>query len=341
MELYEIIAQTIHSGGADVYIVPDSPLMLKRRGIFERMSDTALTASDAEILIREIYGLNDNRSLDDLLYVGDDDFSFTVRNTCRIRCCAFRQNGGLGAVLRLVSFALPDPCRMSIPAEVMALADSRKGLILVTGPAGSGKSTTIACMLDKINSTRSGHIVTIEDPIEYIHPPKRGIVSQREVRTDVESFSSALRSAMRQNADVVMLSELPDPQSVQLAVNTAEFGKLVIAGAHSYSVSGVLRGMLDAVPCEQHPLFRAWLSVTLIGVVAQQLLPTVDGGVTPVFDVLEVDRRVSDMIRRGEDVEPDIGGMDRGIEKLYRAGVITRDTAIAHAENRYAMNERI
>ena len=341
MELYEIIAQAKKAGGADVYIVPDSPLMLKRRGIFERLSDTALTASDAEILIREIYGLNDNRSLDELMYGGDDDFSFTLCGVGRIRCCAYRQNGGIAMVMRLVSFNLPDPRQLNIPEEALQLADSRKGLILVTGPAGGGKSTTISCMLDRINSTRSCHIITIEDPVEYIHSPKRSIISQREVHTDAESFSGAIRSAMRQNADVIMISELSDAKSVQLAVNAAEFGRLVIAGAHSYSASGLITGMSDVVPADQQAALRAWLSVTLTGVVAQQMLPTIDGGVKPVFDILKVDKRMSEAIRRGENMEERASSMDQKIIELFRAGIITRDTAVTYAVDPHAMAEKL
>ena len=341
MELYEIIAKTKNLGGADIYIVPDTPLMLKRCGRFEKLSEMPLTAADAEILIREIYGLNDNRPIDDLLYSGDDDFSFTIHGVGRIRCCAYRQNGGIAAVLRLVSFAVPDPVKLGIPEDALRLADMRKGLILVTGPAGCGKSTTISCMLDRINRTRSCHIMTIEDPIEFIHRPVRSIISQREVRTDVESFSSALRSAMRQNTDVIMLSELPDPQSVLLAVTAAEFGRLVIAGAHSFSVAGLITCMSDVVPAEQQAAQRAWLSSALVGIVAQQLLPTVDGGVEPVFDVLKMDKHMSAAIRRGDAVDGRVSGMDERIIGMLRAGRITRETALAYAIDPRVVEEEI
>ena len=337
MELFEIIAESLRRGGADVFIVPGSPLMLKYKGRFEALGTEKLTAADTEILLREIYGMSSNRLLDDLLYSGDDDFSFSIQNLGRFRCSAYRQRGSLAAVLRVVSFGLPDPEEKQIPGEVLELADAAKGLIFVTGPAVSGKSTTLACMIDRINNTRHGHIVTIEDPIEYIHQHAGCIVSQREVRTDTGSFGGAIKAALRQNADVIMLGQMPDAATVQAAAQAAaqaaEMGRLVLAEGYIYGLSKLVSALVDSLEDGQKSLFRAWLSVALSAVVTQKLIPAEDGDVVPVFDVLRITPEIRASIREGEDLTRYDQGMDEKIYELWAAGRITRDAALTHADD--------
>ena len=338
MELYEIVARSLSRGGADVYIVPGSPLIMKTKGRYEAISDEKLTAADTEIILREIYGMNANRSLDDLLYSGDDDFSFSIQNMGRFRCSAYRQRGSLAAVLRVVSFELPDPDRLHIPESVMELADSTQGLIIVTGPAGSGKSTTLACMVERVNRSRQGHIVTIEDPIEYLHPHGNCIISQREVRTDTGSFGGAMRSALRQGADVIMLSEMPDARTVQTALNAAEMGRLVLSGGYTVGLAKTVDSLVDSVTLNHQPLLRTWLAVALNAVVTQRLIPTVDGDVAPVFDVTHITPEIRTAIREGEDLTRFEAGMDSEILELWREGRVTRDTALMYAGDPYAMS---
>lgn len=341
MELFEIIAESLRRGGADVFIVPGSPLMLKYKGRFEALGEEKLTAADTEILLREIYGMSSNRLLDDLLYSGDDDFSFSIQNLGRFRCSAYRQRGSLAAVLRVVSFGLPDPADMHIPEEVLELADAPKGLVFVTGPAVSGKSTTLACMIDRINNSRYGHIVTIEDPIEYIHQHAGCIVSQREVRTDTGSFSGAIKAALRQNADVIMLGQMPDAATVQAAIQAAEMGRLVLAEGYIYGLSKLVIALVDSLVEGQRELFRAWLSVALSAVVTQKLIPAVDGEVVPVFDVLRITPEIRAAIREGEDLTRYERGMDEKIYELWAAGRIARDAALTHADDAARMAKMI
>lgn len=340
MELYEIIAASLKTGGADVYIVPGSPIMMKTRGRFEPMNDVKLTAADTEILLREIYGMNSNRSLDDLLYSGEDEFSFAIQNLGRFRCSAYRQRGSLAALLRIVDYGLPDPQKLHIPEEVLELADITRGLVFVTGPTNSGKTTTLACMIDRINETRRGHIVTIENPIEFIHPHKNCIVTQREVRTDTSSFSEATKTAMRQGADAILLSMIPDAAALQNAINAVEMGCLVLAEGYIYSLSKLVSRLVDTVPESHQPLLRTWMALSLSAVVTQKLIPTLDGDVEPLFEVLRITPEMRRAIRDGENLAVYETGMDERIYELWKNGRISRDVAILHACDANGMTAR-
>lgn len=341
MELYDIIALSLKKGGADVYIVPGSPLVIKCKGRFENVTDVILTEADTEILLREIYGICGNRPLDDLLYSGDDDFSFSVQNLGRFRCMAYRQKGSLAAILRIVSNVIPTPEKLGIPAKVMEIANLRKGLVFVTGPSGSGKSTTIACMLDHINKTRKGHIVTIEEPIEYIHSHAGCIVSQREINTDTGSFSGAVKTAMRQGADVIMLGTLPDSTTVQNAINAATMGRLVLVEGYIYGFSKLVESLVDSMPSLQQELLRTWLAVSMSAVVVQKLIPTIDGDVVPIFSVVNVTPEISAAIKEGIDLMLCDGDLDAQLFDLWKSGRVSREDALANACEPHAMSLRM
>ena len=205
-DLETILRESAQSGASDVYIVPGSRIRMRVEARFEDVTAERLMPEQSETLLQGIYALTKTRPIERLLSQGDDDFSFSLPGVGRFRCCAYMQRGSLAAVLRVVRFELPDPRRLGIPDSVMGLADTQSGMVLVTGPAGSGKSTTLACMIDCINRSRAGHIITIEDPIEYLHSHGRSLVSQREVPADAPTFARALRAALRQAPDVIMLS---------------------------------------------------------------------------------------------------------------------------------------
>ena len=195
MELTELLAAALDMGGADIFIVPGAQPAVKCMGVLKPLQEARLMPADAEALVRQAYKIAADRNFDLLRDDGDDDFSFSLERRARFRCNAYRQRGTYAATMRAVAFGLPDPTTLHIPQLVIDLAERRSGLILVTGPAGSGKSTTLACMIDRINSTRMGHIITIEDPIEYLHPHKQSVISQREVPNDAGSFARAARRA--------------------------------------------------------------------------------------------------------------------------------------------------
>lgn len=343
MDLFEIMADTVRLGGSDIFVVPGSPIVVKCMGRYINMNEKKLMPSDTEILMREIYEMSANRSLKELLETGDDDFSFSITGLGRFRCNAYRQRGSLAAVLRVVTLGLPDSEALGIPESVMSLYAKKKGMVLVTGPADSGKSTTVACILNRINHERMGHIITIENPIEYLHPHALSIVSQREVRSDTCSFSDAMHAALRQAPDVIMLSEMDDYATIQTAMTAAEMGHLVLSSLHTMGAVKTIDRLIDVFPENQQQHIRIQLSMVLEAIVSQQLIPTVDGRIVPAFEVMNVTSEVRSMIRDGRTNEinnvirssADEGMllMDCEILNLYRVGTISRENALMFASN--------
>ena len=198
---------------SDIFIIAGRPLSVKIDGKLSTYGERLMPA-DTDALIRQIYQLANNRNIDPFLNTGDDDFSFSVPGLSRFRVNAYRQRGSLAAVIRVIAFELPNPDILHIPEDVMSTADFTKGMVLVTGPAGSGKSTTMACLVDKINHSREGHIITLEDPIEYVHHHKKSVVNQREVGMDTLSYGNALRAALREDPDIILLGEMRDLETI-------------------------------------------------------------------------------------------------------------------------------
>ena len=231
--LLPMLQDAMKAGASDILIVSGSPLAFKINGRITHVGTEHLSPGDTEELIRAIYELDRQRSLDALLNSGDDDFSFSVSGLGRFRCSAYKQRSSLSAVLRIVSFSLPDADALHIPPAVLDLCGRQKGLILITGAAGSGKSTTLACMIDRINHTREGHVITLEDPIEFLHTHDRCIVSQREISHDTEGYEPALRAALRQAPDVILLGEMRDFETIRTVITAAETGSSCPPGTRS------------------------------------------------------------------------------------------------------------
>ena len=253
--LDELLRDAMQREGSDVFIIPFSPVSTKVHGQMVAITEEKITLPEITGLIDRAYELA-NRKKNNLDREGDDDFSFAIRDVSRFRCNIYRQRGTLAAVFRVVAFGLPDPKQRHIPDQVMKLADLRSGMVLVTGPAGTGKSTTMACLLDRINSTRSGHIITIEDPIEYLHPHKMCLVSQREIPEDASSFARAVRAALREAPDVVMLGEMRDMETISTAITTAETGHLLFSTLHTLGAAKTIDRVIDAFPAEQQNQVR-------------------------------------------------------------------------------------
>ena len=351
MDLYEIVAGTVQLGGSDIFIVPGSPIVVKCMGRYVRISEDKLMPSDTEVILREIYEMSTNRPLEELFETGDDDFSFSIQGLGRFRCNAYRQRGSLAAVLRVVAIGLPDPRELGIPETVMSLFAKKQGMVLVTGPAGSGKSTTLACIVDKINHERMGHIITIEDPIEFLHPHALSIVSQREVRTDSCSFAEALRAALRQAPDVILLGEMRDYETIQTAMTAAETGHLVLSSLHTIGSAKTIDRIIDVFPANQQQQIRIQLSMVLEAVVSQQLIPTLDGRIAPAFEVMHVTSAIRSMIRDSKTHQIDnviYSGADKGmlsmdgeILRLYRGHIISRENALMFASNPESMLRKL
>ena len=289
--------------------------------------------------------------MDTFLACGDDDFSFAVPGLARFRVNAYRQRGSMAAVIRLVSFDIPDWQKIGIPADVMDLADTESGLILVTGTAGSGKTTTQACIIDRINKTRECHIVTLEDPIEYLHRHQKSIVSQREVAIDTKDYLSALRATVRQAPDVILLGEMRDPETIRTAISAAETGHLVLATLHTKGAVNAIDRIIDAFPSTQQSQVRVQLATVLKTVVSQQLLPDDQGGQVPACEILRCTGAIRSLIRDNKNHQIDnviasgaregMCSMDQAILSLYRAGKIRRETAIHYADNPEQMQRHL
>ncbi len=337
--LDEILKKALSYKGSDIFVVPGSPIMTKSSGKMIAITEERALPGDIATLVARAYELA-GRDRETLQQEGDDDFSFAVRDLSRFRCNTYRQRGSLAMTCRTVAFGIPDPKECNIPDVVMRLADLRSGMVLVTGPAGSGKSTTLACLVDKINQSRSGHIITIEDPIEYLHTHKKCIVSQREIPGDSSTFARALRAALRQAPDVIMLGEMRDIETIGTAITAAETGHLLLSSLHTLGAAKTIDRVIDAFPANQQNQIRAQLSMVLRAVVSQRLILTKDGALHPVFEVMCVNPAISNLIREGKTHQIDnaiFGGgadmlsMDTELARLLRDNMIDKEQAALYA----------
>lgn len=351
MELIDILKMGIEKGCSDIFIVPGGPISMKTGGFVTPMLQDKISPEESEALLKEVYKCYNNRSMDLLLQRGDDDFSFSLKGIGRFRCNAYKQRGSLAAVLRVVSFGLPEPEAMHIPQKIIDMYEKRKGLILITGPAGSGKTTTLACLIDKINKECKSHIITLEDPIEYLHFHKNSIVSQREISHDTESYPTALRAALRQAPNVILVGEMRDFETIQTAMTAAETGQLVLSTLHTVGAAKTIDRIIDVFPARQQHQIQTQLSMVLEAVVSQQLIPTVDGELEPVFEIMIVNNAIRNIIREGKVHQMDnmiYGGGDQGMRtmdgdilRLYKEGRITRENALLYATSPEIMERKL
>ena len=346
----EYLKTAVEHEASDVFFVAGKAVCEKLEGHICPMSDVRLMPDDTERIIREMYKLAE-RSMEQYLARGDDDFSFAMPGLARFRVNAYRQRGSMGAVIRLVSFDIPDWQEWGIPAEVMALSEQTSGMILVTGTAGSGKTTTQACIIDRINRTRDCHIVTLEDPIEYLHRHQKSIVSQREVTIDTQDYLSALRACVRQAPDVILLGEMRDAETMHTAMSAAETGHMVIATLHTKGAVNAIDRIIDMFPSTQQPQVRVQLATVLKTVVSQQLLPDKEGGMIPACEIMHMNSAIRSMIRENKNHQIDnaivSGGkegmisMDQAITNLYQEGKITKETALLYADRPEQMKRNL
>lgn len=342
---------------SDLFIVPYAPVYKKEGRELVSLGEMR-TDEDTYALVEMIYKLSDRENhFQEFLRNGDDDFSFSVKGAdrdrvpARFRVNTYRQRGSLAAVMRVVPYGIPDWQAMRIPPQVMELAGLTSDMVLITGPAGSGKSTTQACIIDRINQTRECHIITMENPIEYLHRNRNSIVSQREIAIDTEDYLSALRACLRQAPDVILLGEMRDHETIHTAMTAAETGHLLIATLHTQGAVNTIDRIVDSFPSDQQAQVRIQLSMVLHTVVSQQLIPGVDGSLVPAFEVMHVNSGIRSMIRDSKSHQIDnaiaAGGgegmvsMDQSILALCQAGKITRETALNCAANPEQLQRRL
>lgn len=351
MNIQDILTQAVADNASDVFIVAGLPISFRKGGAIIRQGEERLLPADTEQMLQDIYRLAEGRDIGPLLIHGDDDFSFAIKGISRFRVSAFKQRGSLSAVIRIITFSLPDPKELGIPDSIIQLGNNRKGMVLVTGPAGSGKSTTLACIIDAINQSREEHIITLEDPLEFLHRHNRSIVSQREINVDTDSYVTALRAALRQSPDVILLGEMRDYETISVAMTAAETGHLLFSTLHTIGAANTIDRIIDVFPANQQQQIAIQLSMTLNAVVSQQLVPTVDGKVVPAFEIMTVTPAIRNMIRDNKvyqidgmvysSAKDDMISMDSSLQKLYREGRIDRSTALTFATNPDMLAKRL
>ena len=350
MDVRETLRQAVEMGASDIFIIAGLPLTYKVDGRQRRM-EARLMPADTAAVISDIYTLcGRSRSRierEDM----DDDFSFSIPDLGRFRANVLHQRGSLAAVIRVIRFGLPEPEKLNIPPEVLASARLMKGLVLVTGSAGSGKSTTLACLINAINQTREGHIITMEDPIEYIHRHDRCIVTQREISTDSPSYVSALRSALRESPDVILLGEMRDYETIEVAMTAAETGQLLFSTLHTTGAANTVDRIIDVFPAGQQAQVRMQLSMVLQAVISQQLVPTLDGKQTPAFEIMYTNPAIKHLIREAKTHQIDSAihagaaqgmcTMDASLLRLVTEKRVSKETALTHCMHYETMEKRL
>ena len=349
MQLDEILKTAVDNKASDIFIVSGVGLSYKANGKLVKMNDDPLPPAKTKELVHEIFkrgGLNydiDNMPEKEM------DFSISIVGMGRFRANIYKQRNSYASVLRYVPFELPNAQELGIPEQVMDIAKWKNGIVLITGPAGSGKSTTLSCVIDKINNERSGHIITIEDPIEFLHKHSKCIISQREISIDTTSYIDALRAALRQSPDVILLGEMRDYETISTAMTAAETGQLVLSTLHTLGAANTIDRIIDVFPINQQHQIRIQLSMVLSAVISQQLIPTVSGELVPAFEIMIMNSAIRTLIRDEKTHQidtilqsaPGMQTMDNYILKMYRDGLITAETAVNYAYNQEIMQKRI
>ena len=352
MDFKKIIEYLVQDNATDVFIIAGKSLTYKKNGKMKQLSDDIIKPNDTREMVKMIYGYANNREMKKFEETGDDDFAFAIPNLARFRVNVYQQRGSWAAVLRIINFHIPEPEALGIKEEVMKAASLDKGLVLVTGAAGSGKSTTLACIIDRINTTRENHIITLEDPVEFLHPHKKGIVSQREIACDTVSFLTALRATLRQSPDVVLIGELRDYETTEIAMTAAETGHLIFSSLHTLGAANAIDRIVDSFPANQQQQILLQLSMVLKTVISQQLVPTIDGTLVPVFEIMIMTPAIKNLVREGKTHQIDnviatsattdgMISMDKSLLDLYKAQRITRETTLMYAMNPEMMARKL
>lgn len=350
MSIIESILRTAHDAGAsDVHITVGIPPKMRVNGHLYSMDMPPIEPKDTLAISVHIMNQVQREIFEEK---GEYDMSLTLPGFGRYRVNVFRQRGSVALAFRLVTTEIPHYKKLGIPESVVDLYQRKRGLILVTGPTGSGKSTTLASLIDKINQNRDAHIITLEDPIEYLHTHNMSIVNQREVGMDTQSYANALRAALREDPDVILVGEMRDLETISTAVRAAETGHLVLSTLHTIGAAATVDRIIDVFPPHQQQQIRVQLASVLEAIISQQLIPTTDGNArVAAFEVLHATNPVRNLIRENKTYQlPNVMQTGRGIGmitmddaimQLYINGVIDRENAVQFAQNPETMHQKI
>lgn len=349
MTIEELLITAKENKASDVHITVGLPPKMRINGRLVDMDYPRLLPPDTEAVISTM--MSDKR-LQQFEELGEIDFSYSIPQIGRYRVNVFHQRGSMAASIRLVSTKIPLPEELGIPKSVVDLYQRKRGLVLVTGPTGSGKSTTLASIIDKINSTREVHVITLEDPIEYLHNHKKAMVNQREIGLDTHSYANALRAALREDPDVILVGEMRDLETISTAITAAETGHLVLSTLHTIGAASTIDRIVDVFPPHQQQQIRVQLSMVLESVISQQLIPTADKkSRVAAFEVMHSTPAIKNLIREAK--SPQINStiqtskklgmqtMDDAIFDLYMKGDIDKENAVSYAQDGQIMEKRI
>lgn len=345
----EILREAKDAGASDVHITVGIPPKMRVNGDLITMNYPKMLPADTLDMLISVMSETQREKFDEK---GEYDFSFSIPNCGRFRVNAYKQRGSVALAFRLVGTKIPSPEELGVPSSVIDLYQRKRGLVLVTGPTGSGKSTTLAAIIDKINNNRDAHVITLEDPIEYLHQHKMSMVNQREIGLDSENYANALRAALREDPDVILVGEMRDFETISVAITAAETGHLVLSTLHTIGAASTVDRVIDVFPPHQQQQIRVQLANVLEAVISQQLIPTVDGkGRVAAFEVMHANHAVRNLIREGKSHQ--LAGvmqtnrklgmitMDDAIQDLYYQFKIARDHAIQFAQDPDAMELKI
>ena len=337
MNIFKLLEIGVELGASDIHITVDSPPIARVKGSFIKLREENLSKEDTFEMAKEITGPKKFKILEEH---GEVDLSVSIKTGDRFRVNAYKQKGNYAIAIRTITSQIPTFKTLGLPDVVASFAEKHKGLVLVTGPTGSGKSTTLASLIDIINSTQERHIITLEDPIEYVHHHKKGIVNQREIGNDTDSFNAALRAALRQDPDVILVGEMRDPETVSIALTAAETGHLVFSTLHTVGSSKTIDRIVDMFPAEQQQQVRTQLSTVCEGVISQQLIKTIDGrNRVAALEVRVTTPAIRNLIRENKTYQiqniiqtsSKIGmqSMDQELVNLFRQGKISKESVLS------------
>lgn len=337
MNIFKLLEIGVELGASDIHITVDSPPIARVKGSFIKLREENLSKEDTYQMAKEITGSKKFKILEEH---GEVDLSVSIQTGDRFRVNAYKQRGNYAIAIRTITSQIPSFKTLGLPDVVASFAEKHKGLVLVTGPTGSGKSTTLASLIDIINSTQERHIITLEDPIEYVHHHKKGIVNQREIGNDTDSFNAALRAALRQDPDVILVGEMRDPETVSIALTAAETGHLVFSTLHTVGSAKTIDRIVDMFPAEQQQQIRTQLSTVCEGVISQQLIKTTDGrNRVAALEVMVTTPAIRNLIRENKTYQiqniiqtsSKIGmqSMDQDLVNLFRQGKISKESVLS------------
>ncbi len=345
----EIMRTACEAGASDVHITVGIPPKMRVNGKLITMNYPRMLPADT---LAVAYSIMNDVQRERFEERGEYDMSFSIPELGRYRVNAYKQRGSAALALRLVGTQIPSPEVLGVPESVINLYERKRGLILVTGPTGSGKSTTLAAIIDKINNFRDAHVITLEDPIEYLHQHKMAMINQREIGLDTQNYANALRAALREDPDVILVGEMRDFETISVAITAAETGHLVLSTLHTIGAASTVDRVIDVFPPHQQQQIRVQFSNVLEAVISQQLIPTVDGqGRVAAFEVMHANHAVRNLIREGKShqltsimqTNRKLGmiTMDEAIQQLFFEGKIGREQAIQFAQDPDAMQNKV